>query len=162
MKKSRRKITRLKMYGFNPFADQVASIDQLVAKSGENEATVLRKLIDEALIARRRKDADEELDKVQSEGSAAETLQAMQALLIKLVRQGETSLRVQDVSLALLQDMFAETRAGRKAAWELIASALKEKGMSNAEVKRRFDAETDEARNFAYSTAKEIKRQQKK
>lgn len=149
------------MYGFNPYSDQVDHINRLVAQSGENEATVLRKLIDEALIARRRKVADEDLGTKAGE-SRAETLQAIQALLIKLVRQGETSLRVQDVSLALLQDMFAETRAGRKAAWEPIASGLKEKGMSNAEVKKRFDAETDEARNFAYSTAKEIKRQQKK
>lgn len=150
------------MYGFNPYSDQVDHINRLVAQSGENEATVLRKLIDEALIARRRKVADEELGTKAAGESRAETLQAIQALLIKLVRQGETSLRVQDVSLALLQDMFAETRAGRKAAWELIASGLKEKGMSNAEVKKRFDGETDEARNFAYSTAKEIKRQQKK
>ena len=66
------------------------------------------------------------------------------------------------MSLALLQDMFAETRAGRKAAWELLASGLKEKGVSNAEVKKRFDTETSEARDFAYCTAKEIKRQQKK
>lgn len=150
------------MYGFNPYSDQVDHINRLVAQSGENEATVLRKLIDEALTARRRKVADEELGTQAAGESRAETLQAIQALLIKLVRQGETSLRVQDVSLALLQDMFAETRAGRKAAWELIASGLKEKGMSNAEVKKRFDAETDEARNFAYSAAKEIKRQQKK
>src|SRR5260370_37492097 len=103
MKKSRRKITRLKMYGFNPFADQVAYIDQLVARPGENEATVLRKLIDEALLARRRKDADEELDKGLAEGSASKSLQAIHALLVKLMRQGEASLRVQDVSEALLQ-----------------------------------------------------------
>lgn len=150
------------MYGFNPYADQVDHINRIVAQSGENEATVLRKLIDEALIARRRKVADEELGTKTTGESRSETLQAIQALLIKLVRQGETSLRVQDVSLALLQDMFAETRAGRKAAWELIVSGLKEKGMSNAEVRKRFDAETDDARNFAYSAAKEIKRQQKK
>lgn len=150
------------MYGFNPYADQVDHINRIVAQSGENEATVLRKLIDEALIARRRKVADEELGTKTAGESPAETLQAIQTLLIKLVRQGETSLRVQDVSLALLQDMFAETRAGRKAAWELIVSGLKEKGMSNAEVRKRFDAETDDARNFAYSAAKEIKRQQKK
>lgn len=150
------------MYGFNPYADQVDHINRIVAQSGENEATVLRKLIDEALIGRRRKVADDELGTKTGGESQAETLRAVQTLLIKLVRQGETSLRVQDVSLALLQDMFAETRAGRKAAWDLLASGLKEKGMSNAEVKKRFDAETDEARNFAYSTAKEIKRQQKK
>lgn len=150
------------MYGFNPYADQVDNINRIVAQSGENEATVLRKLIDEALIARRRKIADEELETKPAGESRSGTLQEIQALLIKLVRQGETSLRVQDVSLALLQDMFAESRAGRKAAWEQIASGLKEKGMSSAEIKKRFEAETDEARSFAYSAAKEIKRQQKK
>ena len=162
MKKSRRKITRLKMYGFNPWVDQFDAISQIMADTGEKESTVLRKLIDEALIARRRKVAHEEGEKVLAEGSASETLLAIQALLVKLVRQGETSLRVQDISLALLQDMFAETRAGRRAAWELLASGLKEKGVSNAEIKKRFDTETNEARDFAYSAAKEIKRQQKK
>jgi len=162
MRKAKRVISKTKTYGFNPWVDQFDAISQIMADTGEKESTVLRKLIDEALIARRRKVADEEVDKGLSEGSASETLQAIQALLVKLVQQGETSLRVQDVSLALLQDMFAETRAGRKAAWELLASGLKEKGVSNAEIKKRFDTETNEARNFAYSTAKEIKRQQKK
>lgn len=160
MKKSRRPISRAKMYGFNPYVDQVDHINRLVSQSGENEATVLRKLIDEALLARRRKIADQELGN--EAAGQSETVQAIQALLIKLVRQGETSLRVQDVSLALLQDMFAETRAGRKAAWELLASRLKEKSLSDAEIKKRFDAETNEAREFAYGAAKEIKRQQKK
>ena len=150
------------MYGFNPYADQVDHINRIVAQSGENEATVLRKLIDEALIARRKKVADKELSNETAGQVPSEILQAIHALLIKLVRQGETSLRVQDVSLALLQDMFAETRAGRKAAWELLASDLKEKGVSTAEIKKRFEAETNEARDFAYSAAKEIKRQQKK
>ena len=103
MKKSRRPISRAKMYGFNPYADQVDHINRIVAQSGENEATVLRKLIDEALIARRRKIADEELGTKSAGESRSETLQAIQALLVKLVRQGETSLRVHDVSLALLQ-----------------------------------------------------------
>lgn len=147
------------MYGFNPFADQVASIDQLVAQSGENEATVLRKLIDEALIARRKKTSDEEPDRGVGERSASEPIQA---LLLKIIRQGETSLRIQDVSLALLQDMYAESRAGRKAAWEQVAAKLKEAGMSTSEIKRRFESETKEARGFAYGEAKEIKRQQKK
>ena len=49
------------MYGFNPWADQLDHINRIVAETGENEATILRKLIDEALIARRRKTADDEL-----------------------------------------------------------------------------------------------------
>ena len=114
MKKGKRKITRLKMYGFNPFADQVASIDQLVAQSGENEATVLRKLLDEALIARRKKRADEELGgRAPDKHSPTGTLQMIERLLMKLVQQGDTTYRMQDVSLALLQDALAEARAGR-------------------------------------------------
>src|SRR5689334_1639559 len=119
MKKGKRKITRLKMYGFNPFADQVASIDQLVAQSGENEATVLRKLLDEALSARRKKRADEALEgRADDKHSSADRLQMIERLLMKLVQQGDTNYRMQDISLALLQDALAEARAGRKLVWK--------------------------------------------
>ena len=37
------------MFGFNPWVDQLDDINQIVSESGENEATVLRKLVDEAL-----------------------------------------------------------------------------------------------------------------
>jgi hypothetical protein len=59
--------------------------------------------------------------------------------------------------LALLQDTLAEARAGRKVSWEQLASNLKERGLSAKDLRRRFDDETAEARDFAYSAAKEIK-----
>jgi hypothetical protein len=160
MKKSKRKITRAKTYGFNPFADQVDYINRLVAESGENEATVLRKLIDEALIARRRKSVDEELAAPSEERTTVDRLEAIERLLTLLVQQGHTSYRMHDVSLALLQDTLAESRAGRNLIWQQMRPALKEQGLKAKDVAKRFDDDTDEAREFAYGAAREAKKEQ--
>ena len=160
MRKSRRPISKTKMYGFNPWVDQIDHINQLVAESGANEATVLRKLIDEALMARRRKVFDEQLEERSSEQPVSGQLQAVERLLAKLVLQEEVSLRVQDVSLALLQDTLAETRAGRKATWEQVSSHLKERGLTRTDISKRFDDETKAAKSFAYGLARDLKRQQ--
>jgi hypothetical protein len=160
MRKSKRAISKAKMYGFNPWVDQIDNINQLVAESGANEATVLRKLIDEALMARRRKVFDEQLVEPSSEQPVSGQLQAVERLLAKLVLQEEVSLRVQDVSLALLQDTLAETRAGRKATWEQVSSHLKERGLTRTDISKRFDDETKAAKSFAYGLARDLKRQQ--
>jgi hypothetical protein len=160
MKKSKRKITRAKTYGFNPFADQVDYINRLVAESGENEATVLRKLIDEALIARRRKSVDEELAAPSEERTTVDRLEAIERLLTLLLQQGHTSYRMHDVSLALLQDTLAESRAGRNLIWRQMKPALKEQGLNAKEVAERFDDDTDEAKEFAYGAAREAKKEQ--
>jgi hypothetical protein len=162
MRKAKRIISKTKTYGFNPWVDQFDAISQIMADSGEKESTVLRKLIDEALVARRRKIADDDLAIESTDEGAAGTLRAIQTLLVKLVQQSEKSLRVQDVGLALLQDTLAEARAGRKVSWEHLASKLKERGLSAKDLSRRFDDETAEAKDFAYGTAKEIKSRQTK
>src|SRR5258708_31405698 len=104
MRKSKRAISKAKMYGFNPWVDQIDHINQLVAESGANEATVLRKLIDEALMSRRRKVFDEQLEEPPSEQPVSARLEAVERLFSKLLLNDEASLRVQDVSLAILQD----------------------------------------------------------
>lgn len=162
MRKAKRVISKTKTYGFNPWVDQFDAINQIMADTGEKESTVLRKLIDEALIARRRKTADKELAVESSEEGGTETLRAIQNLLIKLVGLTDKSLRVQDVSLALLQDTLAEARAGRKVSWEQLVAKLKEQGLSTKEISKRFADETVDAKNFAYVNAKEIKGRQKK
>jgi len=63
MRKAKRVISKTKTYGFNPWVDQFDAISQIMADTGEKESTVLRKLIDEALIARRRKVAHEEMER---------------------------------------------------------------------------------------------------
>jgi hypothetical protein len=148
------------MYGFNPWVDQLDAINQIVADTGEKESTILRKLVDEALVERRRKIADAELGESPSAQGFAEALQTMQTLLLKLVRQGDTSLRMQDVSLALLQETLAEARAGRKASWEQAVPTLKEGGLTSSQIAKRFEAQTAEAKDFAYGAAQELKKQQ--
>ena len=160
MRKSKRIIAKTKTYGFHPWADQVDAVNQLVSETKETESTVLRKLVDEALVARRRRTADAELFGSSANEGVTETLQAVQTLLLKLVRQGDTSLRMQDVTLALLQDTMAEARAGRKASWELGVATLREEGLSSSQIAKRFDAETNEAKDFAYGAAQEFKKQQ--
>ena len=58
MRKSKRVLFKPKVFGFNPYADQVPAIKQIMEETAqESEAPVLRMLIDEALWARRRKAA---------------------------------------------------------------------------------------------------------
>jgi len=104
-RKSKRVISKTKMYGFNPWEDQVDGINQVMEQSGEkSESAILRKLIDEALATRRLKAAEAALSELPFGQGFGEMLRAVQTLLAKLVRQGETSLRIQDLSLALLQE----------------------------------------------------------
>lgn len=161
MRKSKRSISKAKMYGFNPWVDQVDAINQIVSQTGETESAILRTLVDEALVARRQKIAETELAETPSDEGFAEALHTIQTVLLKLVREGETSLRMQDVSLALLQDTLAEARAGRTVAWEQTLLALKDEGVTESEIAKRFEAQTDEAKEFAYGAAQKIKSEQR-
>src|ERR1051325_8450702 len=102
--KKRRVMARSKVYGFSPWVDQVDAINQIMNDTGEKtESVLLRKLLDEALEARRKKSSSvlpSEDSPVESDGR----LEAIETLLMRLVRQGDTFLRIQDVCLALLQD----------------------------------------------------------
>jgi hypothetical protein len=158
MRKSKRTLSKSKMYGFNPWGDQVDAINVIITKTGEKEATILRQLVDEALVARRLKEAGIDEQPSSSEGLAG-MVETIQTVLLKMVRQGETSLRMQDVSLALLQDTLAEARAGRRIAWENATERMKHEGSNSGDIAKRFDSETAEAKKFAYRAAKQIKRE---
>jgi hypothetical protein len=56
LRKGKRKLSKTKTYGFNPWLDQIDSINALIYRHGEKESTILRKLVDEALTARKQKD----------------------------------------------------------------------------------------------------------
>jgi len=52
----RRVMAKAKVYGFSPWVNQVNAINQIMRDTGErNESAILRKLVDEALDARRKK-----------------------------------------------------------------------------------------------------------
>jgi hypothetical protein len=104
--------------------------------------------------ARRRKAMDEESESAGSEGNTvAHSLRRIEVLLTRLLQQGDTSYRMHDVALALVQDTLAEARAGRNLIWRQMAPVLKEQGLNAKQVAQKFEADTDEAKDFAYGAA---------
>src|SRR5688572_3655371 len=145
--------------GVNLYADQAVQVQAIMESLGEKrEAPVLRILVDEALAARRRKAVSHN----PSEPSATsmdlvDTLQTMQMLLLKLIRQSETTLRAQDITLMLAQEHLAETVTGRKILWNrLEVPSLLQAGILPDEINHRLALELAEAKDSAYGMAEEI------
>jgi hypothetical protein len=160
MRTKKRTLLTSKVYGFNPWMDQVTAINQMMETSGQkSEAPILRDLIDEALTARRRKGGGVEVaEQPMPLHEMAQTLETVKTLLLKLIGQEHTGLRAHGIGLALLQEILVEARAGRVGLWESLAvPALKERGESTVQASNAFDLQTDAAKDFAYGLAEEIR-----
>jgi|SRR5215831_1973303 len=157
MRKSNRVLFKTKVYGFNPWADQMPAIKQIMEETGqESEAPVLRMLVDEALRARRRKKAGTESADPQQPGQeVSDCLQTIQILLLKMVGHGQTAFRVQSLSLELLQEILAEAHAGRLD----LSTAHTLDGMKALKLSNQFNEHTEAGKDFAYGLANEIKEQ---
>ena len=153
-------MAKAKVYGFSPWVDQVDAINQIMKDTGDkNESALLRKLVDEALDARRKKIRSAPL--TEESDHAGVRLETIESLLIRLVRQGEISLRIEDVCLALLQDVLAEAYATRRLLWEsLVLPQLRDAGIDSNELERRFVLQDNQAKNYAYGEAERIKESQ--
>lgn len=159
---SKRAIVK-KVTAVNLFADQATQIQAIMEASRTDEvAPLIRQLLDEALAARRRRSTqDGSTEPPPPKQEVTETLQTIQTLLLKLIRQGETSIRTQGISLILLQEVLAESVSGRRIAWSrLEAQALADAGIEQAEIGARLDFHIGEAKDYAYGLAEEIRRQQ--
>ena len=159
--RKKRVISRSKTYGFQPWVDQIDAVNQIMKESGEKtESVLLRKLVDEALDARRKK--SQSLPLIQeSDNEVSGRLENIESLLVRLIQQGDMSLRVEDVCLALLQDVLAEAHAIHRISWEsLVIPQLREKGFDGDELKRQFVLQSDQAKDFAYGVAERIKESQ--
>ena len=156
----RRVMAKSKIYGFKPWVDQVDAVDQIMKDSGERtESTVLRKLVDEALDARRKKRQSDPL--TEKSDDAGVRLEMIERLLMRIVRQGNISFRIEDVCLALLQAVLAQACATRRLLWEsMVLPQLRAEGIDVNELDRRFVGETDRARDYAYGEAERIKQSQ--
>ena len=156
----RRVMAKARVYGFSPWVDQVDAINQIMKDTGDkNESALLRKLVDEALDARRKKIRSAPL--TEESDHAGVRLETIESLLMQLVRQGEISLRIEDVCLALLQDVFAEAYATRRLLWEsLVLPQLRDAGIDSNELERRFVLQDNQAKNYAYGEAERIKESQ--
>lgn len=158
--RKKRVMAKAKVYGFSPWVDQVDAINQIMSETGEKtESVLLRQLLDEALEARRKKSTS-----VPPEESHAESvgrLETIETLLMRQVRQGDTSLRILDVCLALLQDVLAEAHATRRISWEsFVIPQLREQGVALEELQRLFELQVDQAKGYAYGLAERIKESQ--
>ena len=158
MKNKTRVISKAKSYGFNPWVDQVDAINQIMKETGERtESVLLRKLVDEALEARRRKRLSAPVT-ADSDNEFGERLQAIESLLMRVVGQGDVSFRIQDMCLALLQDVLAEAHATRRLSWErFVMPQLRETGVDEDELERQFMLQVGGARDYAYGVAERIK-----
>jgi hypothetical protein len=156
----RRVMAKAKVYGFSPWVDQVDSINQIMKDTGErNESALLRKLVDEALDARRKKSRSAPL--TEKSDNAGVRLETFESLLMRLVRQGDTSFRIHDVCLALLQDVLAESYATRRLLWESsVLPQLRAAGIDVNELESRFALAEARAKDYAYSLAEQIKQSQ--
>ena len=156
----RRVMAKAKVYGFSPWVDQINAIDQIMEETGErNESAVLRKLLDEALDARRKKRQSDPL--TEKSDDAGVRLEKIESLLMRIVRLGDVSFRIQDVCLALLQAILAEAYATRRLLWEsLVLPQLRAKGIDENELERQFALAEARAKNYAYGEAERIKQSQ--
>jgi hypothetical protein len=157
--RKKRIISKSKTYGFNPWLDQIDTINRIMRETNEKtESVLLRKLVDEALEARRKKGQSLPLSE-ESDNEFGSGLQTIESLLMRLVRQGDTSLRIHDVCLALLQDVLAEAHATRRISWEFVAvPRLHDEGISASELEPRFRLQTEQAKDYAYGVAEQIKK----
>ena len=153
-------MAKSKVYGFSPWVDQVDGINQIMKDTGErNESAVLRKLVDEALDARRKKRQSAPL--TEKSENAGVRLETIEKLLMRIVRQGNTSFLIYDVCLALLQAVLAQAYATRRLLWEsLVQPQLRAEGIDVNELERRFALQEDRAKDYAYGEAARIKQSQ--
>jgi hypothetical protein len=156
----RRLMAKSKIYGFSPWVDQVDAIDQIMKDTGERtESAVLRKLVDEALDARRKKRQSDPL--TEKSDDAGVRLEKIESLLMRIVRLGDVSFRIQDVCLALLQAILAQVYATRRLLWEsLVVPQLRAKGIDENDLERQFALAEARAKNYAYGEAERIKQSQ--
>lgn len=158
---SRRTLTK-RVTSINFYVDQATQIQAIMEATGSTkEAPLVRQLVDEALGARRRKLVHrEEAQQPPPIQDMPEALQTIQTLQLRGIGQVEVALRIQRITLELLQETLVEARAGRIGLWETLAvPSLREKGSSAQHSADLFDAKTEEAKDFAYGLAEEIRDQ---
>jgi len=159
--RKKRVIAKSKTYGFNPWVDQIDTINQIMKETGEmTESVLLRQLVDEALAARKKKSQSLPLIE-ESDNNFGDRLQTLENLIMRLVRQGDVSFRIQDVCLALLQVVLAEAHATHTISWEFGAvPRLRNDGVGENELEQRFTLQVNKSKNYAYGVAERIKKSQ--
>src|SRR6267142_5846975 len=164
MRTKKRTLVTTKVFGFNPWMDQLLAVNQMMEATGQkSEAPILRDLVDEAIIARRRKAAGTEVSEqpapAVSVQELAQTLETNQTLLLRIIEQGHSAFRMHRVSLELSQEAIVEARTGKNWSWETLVTSLRAGGSSAQEIADLLEAKTEESKGYAYGLAAEIRDQ---
>ncbi len=160
-RRSRRTLTK-RVTSINFYVDQAIQIQAIMEATGSTkEAPLVRQLVDEALAARRRKSVQNaETEPPPPTQDISETLQTLQTLLLRMIGQGERTFQMQSVSLELHQEAIVEARSGKMNVWEfLVAPGLRDRGKSSGEIAELFDGQNEDAKDYAYGLAEEIKKE---
>ena len=160
-RRSRRTLVK-RITSTNVYVDQATQMQAIMEATNTKEAQLVRQLLDEALAARRRKSVQngEPEKALPTPQNDSEALQTIQTLLLRMIGQGERTFQMQSVSLELQQEAIVEARSGKMNVWEfLVAPGLSAKGKSTGEIAELFDGQNEDAKDYAYGLAEEIKKE---
>ena len=148
--RGRKRSLAKKVSSFNMYMDQAYQIRTIMEAIGAvKDAPVIRQLLDEALMARRRKSAGIDDAEPALGQEIRETLHTIQTLLLKLIRREELIFQEQKVWLSLLKEALIEARSGREIVFEeLVEKPWMQKGKSKETMRNFFDMKTRNSAEF--------------
>ena len=145
---------------FNMYMDQVYQVRAIMEATGAvKDAPVIRELLDEALGARRRKQARIYDSEEPSGQEITETLHTLQTLLLKLLQRGDLIFGRQSIELRILKEAVIESRSGREIVFEeLVEKPWIAKGKSKETMTNFFDMKTRCVGEYVDGVVSRIKR----
>ena len=157
--RGRRRSLSKKVSSFNMYDDQVYQIRAIMESTGEyKDAPVIRKLLDEALRARRLQALGYADDQPPGQ-SAAETLHSLHDLLVKIHKHAHRLLQNQDVMIMLMLEVFIAAQEGRDTAFDvLVKDPWLQKGKTAETMQNYYDMKTRDARANANELLEKFKK----
>lgn len=157
--RGRKRSIAKKVSSFNMYMDQAYQIRAIMEATGAvKDAPVIRELLDEALIARRRKSAGTYDSEPALGQEIRETLHTIQTLLLKLIGREELIFRDQTVGLSLLRETLIEARSAREIVFEeFVEKPWLQKGKSKETMCNFFDMQTQNAAEYVDEVLASIK-----
>jgi len=146
---------------FNMWMDQLYQVRAIMEATGAvKDAPVIRELLDEALGARRRKQAGIYDSEEPPRQEINETLHTLQTLLLKLIKREDLVFSRQSLGLRLLKEAVIEARAARKIVFEeLVEEKWIAKGKTKETMSNFFDLQTRQAKDYVDAVAAKIKQE---
>jgi len=143
------------------YMDQVHQVRALMEATGAvKDAPLIRDLLDEALSARRRKQAGIYDSKERPGQEITETLHTLQTLLLKLVKREDLVFSLQRIGLRLLKEAVIEARSSREIVFEeLVEKPWMAKGKSKETMTNFFDMKTRYVGEYVDGVLSKIKRE---